>query len=129
MLSNRARGASFPRTVLRRETSQPGGRPLPIPPSGLPAAFSLTRRQHQLLLFIIGYQEAHGGVSPTFNEMVAGIQAKSRGHVFPLITALEERGWIRRLPNRARAIEVINRAAIPRTPDGRPVFFVSMEIP
>ncbi len=66
----------------------------------------LTRKQHELLRFIqIRLEES--GVSPSFEEMKEALDLKSKSGVHRLISALEERGFIRRLPNRARALEVI----------------------
>jgi repressor LexA len=66
----------------------------------------LTQRQHQLLQFIHGYLRDHG-VPPSFEEMRAALRLKSKSGIHRLITGLEERGYIRRLPYRARALEVI----------------------
>ena len=66
----------------------------------------LTRKQHQLLMFIHErLQEA--GVPPSFDEMKDALDLKSKSGIHRLITALEERGFIRRLPNRARALEIL----------------------
>lgn len=66
----------------------------------------LTKKQHELLLFINArIQET--GVSPSFDEMKDALDLRSKSGIHRLITALEERGFIRRLPNRARALEVI----------------------
>ncbi|NKB52073.1 MAG: transcriptional repressor LexA [Rhizobiaceae bacterium] len=66
----------------------------------------LTRKQHQLLMFIQDrLQEA--GVPPSFDEMKDALDLKSKSGIHRLITALEERGFIRRLPNRARALEIL----------------------
>lgn len=66
----------------------------------------LTRKQHELLRFIqIKLEET--GISPSFEEMKDALDLKSKSGVHRLISALEERGFIRRLPNRARALEVI----------------------
>ncbi len=66
----------------------------------------LTQKQKQLLVFIHGrMQEA--GVPPSFDEMKDALDLKSKSGIHRLITALVERGFIRRLPHRARAIEVI----------------------
>ncbi len=68
----------------------------------------LTRKQHELLRFIqIRLEET--GVSPSFEEMKDALDLKSKSGVHRLISALEERGFIRRLPNRARALEVIRQ--------------------
>jgi len=66
----------------------------------------LTRKQHELL-FYIHDQLALEGVSPSFEEMKEALGLKSKSGVHRLISALEEREFIRRLPNRARALEVI----------------------
>ncbi len=66
----------------------------------------LTRKQHELLTFIQTRLE-ESGISPSFEEMKEALDLKSKSGVHRLISALEERGFIRRLPNRARALEVI----------------------
>jgi repressor LexA len=82
----------------------------------------LTRKQHELLTYIHG-KLAETGVSPSFEEMKDALDLKSKSGVHRLISALEERGFLRRLPNRARALEVVKMpevkpgaAAAPRTP-------------
>ena len=71
----------------------------------------LTRKQHELLLLIHERLQAEG-IPPSFDEMKDALELKSKSGIHRLITALEERGFIRRLPNRARALEVI------KLPDG-----------
>ena len=66
----------------------------------------LTAKQRELLIFIDGRLK-EGGVSPSFDEMREALDLKSKSGVHRLISALEERGFIRRLPNRARALEVV----------------------
>ncbi len=66
----------------------------------------LTRKQHELVCFIHD-RLAETGVSPSFEEMKDALDLKSKSGVHRLISALEERGFIRRLPNRARALEVV----------------------
>jgi repressor LexA len=66
----------------------------------------LTRKQHDLLTFINGRLN-ESGVSPSFEEMKDALSLKSKSGVHRLINALEERAFIRRLPNRARALEVL----------------------
>ena len=66
----------------------------------------LTRKQQELLLYIDAKLK-EGGVSPSFEEMKEALDLKSKSGVHRLISALEERGFIRRLPNRARALEVL----------------------
>jgi repressor LexA len=66
----------------------------------------LTSKQKELLLLIHGrVQET--GVPPSFDEMKDALELKSKSGIHRLITALEERGFIRRLPHRARALEII----------------------
>ena len=66
----------------------------------------LTAKQHELIRFIQQRLEATG-ISPSFEEMKEALELKSKSGVHRLISALEERGFIRRLANRARALEVI----------------------
>jgi repressor LexA len=66
----------------------------------------LTAKQHELLLFI-HHRLADTGVSPSFEEMKEALDLKSKSGVHRLIGALEERQFLRRLPNRARALEVV----------------------
>jgi repressor LexA len=68
----------------------------------------LTRKQHELIRFIQTSLE-ETGVSPSFEEMKEALDLKSKSGVHRLISALEERGFIRRLPNRARALEVLRQ--------------------
>ena len=66
----------------------------------------LTKKQHQLLTFIHERMQSDG-VAPSFDEMKAALGLKSKSGIHRLITALEERGFLRRLPHRARALEVV----------------------
>jgi repressor LexA len=66
----------------------------------------LTRKQHELLLFI-HERLKEAGIPPSFDEMKDALDLASKSGIHRLITALEERGFIRRLPNRARALEVL----------------------
>jgi len=70
----------------------------------------LTQRQHQLLEFIHGYMSDHG-VPPSFEEMRGALKLKSKSGIHRLIMGLEERGYIRRLQYRARALEVVRMPA------------------
>ena len=72
----------------------------------------LTRKQHELLVYI-NDRLAEAGVSPSFEEMKDALDLKSKSGVHRLSSALEERGFIRRLANRARALEVV------RMPDSK----------
>jgi repressor LexA len=82
----------------------------------------LTAKQHELLLFI-NERLNSSGVSPSFDEMREALDLKSKSGVHRLISALEERGFIRRLPNRARALEVLKlpESATPVPAAPRPV--------
>jgi repressor LexA len=66
----------------------------------------LTRKQHELICFIQD-RLSETGISPSFEEMKEALDLKSKSGVHRLISALEEREFIRRLPNRARALEVL----------------------
>ena len=70
----------------------------------------LTYRMRDLLKFIDEYQAANGGVSPNYQEMAAGLRLKSKSGINRIVNELIERGFIRRIPHRARAIEVLKRA-------------------
>ena len=65
----------------------------------------LTKKQLQLLLFIDGHLKDNG-TAPSFDEMKAAVNLKSKSGIHRLVSALEERGFLRRLPHRARALEV-----------------------
>jgi repressor LexA len=77
----------------------------------------LTRKQHELLIFIDKHLRSTG-FSPSFEEMKAALQLKSKSGIHRLITALEERGFLRRRAHRARALEVIRlpETMMPRRP-------------
>jgi repressor LexA len=66
----------------------------------------LTKKQHELLVFI-NERLQDSGVCPSFDEMKDALGLKSKSGIHRLITALEERGFIRRLPHRARALEIL----------------------
>lgn len=66
----------------------------------------LTRKQHELLMFI-HERLKEAGVPPSFDEMKEALDLRSKSGIHRLITALEERGFIRRLPHRARALEIL----------------------
>src|ERR1700680_453566 len=66
----------------------------------------LTRKQHELLMFI-NQRLAATGVAPSFDEMKDALNLRSKSGIHRLISGLEERGFIRRLAHRARALEVI----------------------
>ena len=72
----------------------------------------LTAKQRELLLFI-DKRLKQSGISPSFDEMREALDLKSKSGVHRLISALEERGFIRRLPNRARALEILKLPDVP----------------
>ena len=80
----------------------------------------LTRKQHELLIFI-HERLKEAGVPPSFDEMKDALDLRSKSGIHRLIKALEERGFIKRLPNRARAIEVVRMpdSTTPATPRAR----------
>src|SRR5215471_16934579 len=75
----------------------------------------LTRKQHELLMFI-HERIKESGVSPSFDEMKEALDLASKSGIHRLITALEERGFLRRLAHRARALEVLKlpESAVPQ---------------
>ena len=77
----------------------------------------LTRKQHELLIFIDSHLK-QTGFSPSFEEMKDALQLRSKSGIHRLISALEERGFLRRRHHRARALEVV------RQPDDRDAAFV-----
>src|SRR6185369_16857976 len=91
-------------------------RPKTVPTGGMLAM--LTRKQYELLRFI-NERLKEAGVPPSFDEMKDALDLRSKSGIHRLITALEERGFIRRLPNRARAIEVIKLPQLAAAGNGR----------
>jgi repressor LexA len=84
----------------------------------------LTRKQHELLMFI-HERIKETGVSPSFDEMKEALDLASKSGIHRLITALEERGFLRRLAHRARALEVLKlpeQATTAAPPRGRTAF-------
>jgi repressor LexA len=87
-------------------------------------AAMLTRKQHELLMFI-HERIKESGVSPSFDEMKDALDLASKSGIHRLITALEERGFLRRLAHRARALEVLKlpeQATSAAPPRGRGLF-------
>lgn len=78
---------------------------------------AMTARQRELLDFIVRFSWDHGGVAPSYQEMCDFMGLASKSGIHRLILALEERGHIRRLPNRARAIVVCDALLISRRSD------------
>ncbi|MGR6328068.1 transcriptional repressor LexA [Sphingomonas sp. XXL09] len=85
----------------------------------------LTRKQHELVCFINDRLE-ETGVSPSFEEMKEALDLKSKSGVHRLISALEERHFIRRLPNRARALEVLR---MPERPERKAAPAAAASVP
>lgn len=77
----------------------------------------LTPKQHELLVYLDSQLSAHG-VAPSFDEMKEALGLRSKSGIHRLISALEERGFIRRLPHRARALEILRRPGDPAVPAG-----------
>ena len=80
----------------------------------------LTKRQYQLLILIEDHLKKNG-VPPSFEEMKQELGLKSKSGIHRLISGLEERGFIRRLPNKARALEVL------RLPDNQNIVPLSVK--
>jgi len=79
----------------------------------------------ELLRFIRGYQIAHGGVGPTLSECARGLGLASTGNVHRIISCLQERGALRRLPNRERSIETLVPVPVPSI-CGTPLYVVPL---
>ena len=78
----------------------------------------LTFQQEKLLKFIIDYQKKNN-VTPSFDEMKDGLDLKSKSGIHRILSALEERGYIKKLNNRARAIEIIKNVNLIDTENGK----------
>ena len=78
----------------------------------------LTFQQEKLLKFIIDYQKKNN-VTPSFDEMKDGLDLKSKSGIHRIVSALEERGYIKKLNNRARAIEIIKKVNLIDTESGK----------
>lgn len=88
----------------------------------------LTAKQHELVCFI-NDRLKETGVSPSFEEMKEALDLKSKSGVHRLISALEERNFIRRLPNRARALEVLRMPDRPEKPAAAPTVVDNVRAP
>lgn len=88
----------FAREIARQLARQGG--------DGTPRVGGLTKRQRDLLLFIRSYV-GKNGIVPSFDEMKEALGLASKSGIHRLISALEERGFIRRIPGRARAITLV----------------------
>lgn len=77
-----------------------------------------------LLRYIVGFQEAHDGVSPSLGECRAALGLVSRSGVHRRLVILERLGFITRLRQRERAIRVLIKPPIPRAPDRQPLYAI-----
>ena len=77
----------------------------------------LTQRQRDTLEFIASYQVSHGGLSPSFDEIMNGIALKGKSGVQRLVVGLQDRGYIRYLPNKARSITILQHPTFTLPPD------------
>ncbi len=89
-------------------------------------AVGLTPQQARALRYIAGYVQASEGVSPTYSEVRDALGVRSNSSVHRALVALEERGCIHRLPHRSRAVDLLVPVAIPRAPDGAPLYAVPL---
>lgn len=84
-------------------------------------------RRRALMRYLTGYAETHGDISPSMREMASsGAVGRSLGNIHNDLNVLERQGHIRRLHNRARAIEVVHPVSIPRDCEGNPLYWVEM---
>lgn len=85
----------------------------------------LTSRQQAVLRFVAGHLEAKG-YCPSLQEITDAVGLKSRSGAHTLVMQLEERGAVKTLHSRRRSIDVLHSVAIPRTPEGAPLYFVKV---
>lgn len=88
---------------ISRQLAQEEGRKV----TALAPRAALTPRQKELLDFIRRYTDEQGGISPSYEEMATYVGLQSKSGIHRLVLSLEERGFIRRLENRARSIVVV----------------------
>lgn len=86
--------------------TEPEGAPH-APRSRDPARGGLTKKQRELLAFLRSYIAENDGIAPSYDEMAVAINLKSKSGLHELLDALDERGFIKRIPNRARAIFLV----------------------
>lgn len=79
-----------------------------------------------VLIYVAGYLEAHDGVSPSYDNINNALDLRSKSKVDRLMEVLGERGLIVRRWHRARCLALPEHVAIPRAPDGAPLYFVRM---
>ncbi|MGL4573563.1 MAG: LexA family protein, partial [Burkholderiaceae bacterium] len=88
----------------------------------------LTPRQRECFECIEEFMQRTGGVAPSYEQLRSGLGWKANSSVGRILKGLEERGYIRRIPNRARAIEVIRPVAQP-TINGEPLMWIPVHAP
>ena len=76
----------------------------------------LLRADRKVFDFIGSYLDRNGGICPSYREIMAGVGSKSLGHTAQIVTKLERSGYIRKLPNKRRAIEIV-RTPMRNQPD------------
>lgn len=74
----------------------------------------MTRRQRDLLAFIAAYQHEHRGISPSVDEMRLALGLALKSGIHRIVLSLEAHGFLRRVPHRARALEVLRLPAVAR---------------
>ncbi len=84
----------------------------------------LTAKQADVLHYVAGYLEAHDGISPTYQSICDALGIGSKNTVDRHLNQLEASGLLTRMKRREQAIEIIWPVAIPRTPEGAPLYFV-----
>jgi SOS-response transcriptional repressor LexA len=77
------------------------------------------------LCYVAGHLEARRGIAPTVDQLRRALGLSSKAAAWRLLVRLEARGMLRRLPYRHQAIALTQPVAIPRAPDGAPLFFVA----
>jgi SOS-response transcriptional repressor LexA len=80
-----------------------------------------------VLHYIAGYLEAHDGISPSYQDICDDLGIHSKSWVDHHLIRLQDYGLLHRLKRRRRAIEVLRPVAIPRAPNGQPLYFVRMQ--
>lgn len=85
---------------------------------------AIERGQNDLLRFVAGWQERHGGISPTLGQICGALGYRSKTTAFRMLQGLEARGLVRRLRGRHQFIEVLVEVDLPRSPEGAPLYFI-----
>lgn len=88
---------------------------------------AVERGQNDLLRFVAGWQERHGGISPTLGQICGALGYRSKTTAFRMLQGLEARGLVRLLRGRHQFIEVLVEVDIPRSAEGAPLYFVPLD--